>query len=84
LPGFSQSGTQPYFRRDLHWSAKGHHLTAHIIYDQLAAVDFEPKPFLEPVGANGWAGGEVIVDEYEISIDPLAPAGDYQAVDPTF
>ncbi len=66
LPGFSQAETQPYFRRDLHWSAEGHRLAAHMIYDQLVAVDFEPKPFLEPVGANfegklelvGWAWGD--------------------------
>jgi len=27
---------------------------------------------------TGWAEGEVIVDEYEITVDPWAPAGDYQ------
>jgi hypothetical protein len=27
---------------------------------------------------TGWAEGEIIVDEYEIVIDPTAPAGDYQ------
>jgi len=52
LPGFSQEGTQPYFRRDLHWNAEGHRLAAHIIYDQLVAVDFEPEPVFEMVGAN--------------------------------
>jgi hypothetical protein len=66
LPGFSQRGTQPYFRRDLHWNAEGHRLAAHVIYDQLVAVDFEPKPLFEAVGANfegklklvGWAWGD--------------------------
>jgi hypothetical protein len=52
LPGFSQSGTQLYFRRDLHWNAEGHRLAAQIIYDQLVAVDFEPEPVFEMVGAN--------------------------------
>jgi len=66
LPGFSQSGTQPYFRRDLHWNTAGHRLAAHIIYDQLVAEDFEPKPVVETMGANfegklelvGWAWGD--------------------------
>jgi lysophospholipase L1-like esterase len=66
LPGFSQGRTQPYFRRDLHWNAEGHRLAAHIIYDQLVAVDFEPEPVFEMVGAsfegklvlNKWAWGD--------------------------
>lgn len=66
LPGFSQGGTQLYFRRDLHWNAEGHRLAAHFIYDQLVAVDSEPKPVLEAVGANfegklklvDWAWGD--------------------------
>jgi lysophospholipase L1-like esterase len=66
LPGFSQSEAQPYFRRDLHWNAEGHRLAAHLIYDQLVAVDFEPKPVSEAMSANfedklvlvGWAWGD--------------------------
>ncbi len=62
LPGFSQSGTQPYFRRDLHWNAEGHRLAAHIIYDQLVAVDFEPKPVFEVVGAN--FEGKLVLEDW--------------------
>jgi hypothetical protein len=62
LPGFSQSGTQPYFRRDLHWNAEGHRLAAHIIYNQLMAVDFEPKPVLEVVGAN--FEGKLVLEDW--------------------
>ena len=66
LPGFSQEGKQPYFRRDLHWNVEGHRLAAHNIYDQLAAVDFKPEPVLQAVVANfedklklvGWAWGD--------------------------
>jgi hypothetical protein len=66
LAGFSQGGTRPYFRRDLHWNAEGHRLAAHIIYDQLVAVDFEPEPIFEAVGAKfedklelvDWAWGD--------------------------
>jgi lysophospholipase L1-like esterase len=66
LAGFSQGGTRPYFRRDLHWNAEGHRLVAHIIYDQLVAVDFEPKPIFEAMAADfedklelvDWAWGD--------------------------
>lgn len=52
LPSFSQEGMQLYFRRDLHWNAEGHRLAAQTVYDQLAAVDFEPKLASEAVSAN--------------------------------
>ena len=62
LPGFSQGGTQPYFRRDLHWNAEGHRLAAHIIYDHLVAVDFEPKLVFEAVGAN--FEGKLVLEDW--------------------
>jgi lysophospholipase L1-like esterase len=66
LPHFNPEGTQPYFRRDLHWNAAGHRLVAHILYEQLMAVDFDPKPYSEAVSANfegklklvDWAWGD--------------------------
>ena len=51
LPGFSQSASSPYFRRDGHWNSEGHRLAAEIIHDELLKASFEPELIFKTVEA---------------------------------
>ncbi len=68
----------------LYWRALAGMETSYKVFTHLLGGDGrmwgqkDDFPGQGTLPTTGWAEGEVIVDEYEIAIDPTAPAGDYQ------